>query len=204
MKKPQNGGLLVVIEGIDGAGKTTLRASLARRLRSEGREVVETKEPTDGPIGQRIRRLAREGRGTVTPLEELELFLEDRAHHVQEVVLPALGRGAVVLQDRSYFSTVAYQGGRGLDRALILARSQQVAPEPDLLLVLDLTPETSLSRIARRGATDDFETLAELTRVREVFRSFPEARLVDASRAEDAVFLEAWAYIEDRLSWDRR
>jgi dTMP kinase len=104
-------GLLVVIEGIDGAGKTTLRAGLAAALRSEGHEVVETKEPTDGPLGQEIRRLARVGRDTVTPEAELELFLRDRAQHVAELVLPALARHAVVLQDRSYYSTVAYQGG---------------------------------------------------------------------------------------------
>lgn len=193
-------GLLVVIEGIDGAGKTTLRAGLAAALRADGHEVVETKEPTDGPLGQEIRRIARVGRDTVTPEAELELFLRDRAQHVAELVLPALARHAVVLQDRSYYSTVAYQGGRGLPPEVLLARSRAVAPQPHLLLVLDLPAEVSQARIARRGlAADDFEKLGELARVREVFRGFPEAVCVDATRGEPEVLAEALGHVRGRL-----
>lgn len=194
-------GLLVVLEGIDGAGKTTLRAALGSELRARAHEVVETKEPTDGPIGQQIRTIARLGRDTVTAEEELELFLLDRARHVADVVLPALARGAVVLQDRSYFSTVAYQGGRGLDRDTILARCRAVAPAPHLLLVLDLPETVSAERIrASRGATDDFEGLEALRRVREVFLSFPEAVRIDATNPPAQVRHEALRHILAKLN----
>ncbi len=194
-------GLLVVLEGIDGAGKTTLRAALAAELRARGHEVVETKEPTDGPIGQQIRTIARLGRDTVTAEEELELFLLDRARHVADVVLPALARGAVVLQDRSYFSTVAYQGGRGLDRAAILARCRAVAPAPHLLLVLDLPETVSAERIraGRGGVTDDFEGLEALRQVREVFLSFPEAVRVDATQSPAQVRHDALGHVLARV-----
>lgn len=193
-------GLLVVIEGIDGAGKSTLIRGLAEALRARGGEVVTTKEPTDGPIGQQIRTLARLGRDAVTPEEELELFLLDRARHVADVVLPALARGAVVLQDRSYFSTVAYQGGRGIDRDTILARSRAVAPAPHLLLILDLPAEVSVARVAGRGTADDFEGLEQLRRVREVFRSFPEGVCLDATRAPQELCAQALAVLDGRLS----
>src|SRR6185295_18467812 len=96
---------LIVLEGIDGGGKTTLRQGLAAALRGDGHDVVETKEPTDGPLGRRIREIAagKDGREAVTPEEELRLFHEDRRIHVKDLVLPALERGAVVLQDRSFF-----------------------------------------------------------------------------------------------------
>lgn len=185
-------GVLIVIEGIDGGGKTTLQHGLADWLRSEGREVVTTKEPTDGPIGRRIRAVAAKGRGTLTAEEELALFHEDRRIHVAEVVRPALGRGAVVVQDRSYFSTVAYQGQRGLDRAELLRASTAIAPVPDLLLVVDLPASSALERIlARGGATDDFERLESLEALREVFVGFAGAVILDGAGAPEDVLASA-------------
>ena len=193
-------GLLVVLEGIDGGGKTTLRAALAARVRAAGREVVETKEPTDGPIGQAIRALARTGRAAVTPEDELQLFLDDRAEHVRAVVRPALARGAVVLQDRSYFSTIAYQAERGLDPAMIRARCEAIAPRPDVLFVLDLPVDDALARITRRGAADDFEHRAVLERLRAVFAGFTEATRLDATQPAEALADEAWRSLAPRVS----
>jgi dTMP kinase len=192
-------GLLVVLEGIDGGGKTTLRGALAERVRALGREVVETKEPTDGPIGQAIRALARVGRGTVTPEAELQMFLDDRAEHVRAVVRPALARGAVVLQDRSYFSTIAYQAERGLDPAMIRARCEAIAPRPDVLFVLDLSADDALARITRRGAADDFEQRAVLERLRAVFAGLAEATRLDATQGPDALAEAAWRHLAPRL-----
>jgi len=173
---------------MDGAGKTTLQRGLAEALRAEGRAVLETKEPTEGPLGRRIRAIAAAGRGEVSAEEELALFHEDRRQHVAERVRPALARGEVVIQDRSYFSTIAYQGQRGLDRARIRTESEAIAPRPDLLLILDLPPEEALARIRRgRSAADDFEGLASLTAVREVFLGFTEAVVLDARRPADAL-----------------
>jgi len=192
--------VLIVLEGIDGAGKTTLRDGLAARLERAGHEVVRTKEPTDGPLGKRIREIAKAGRDTVSAEEELALFHEDRKLHVQTLVLPALARGAVVLQDRSYFSTVAYQGERGLDRAKLLEMEQAIAPAPDVLFVLDLPPEASLERVRSRGASDDFETLESLRRVREVFLGFEGKQVIDARRSPAEMLEAAWQVVAPRLS----
>ncbi len=181
-------GRLVAFEGVDGAGKTTQLRRLAEVLRARGREVVTTKEPTDGPIGRRIRETARTGR--LPPAEELALFLQDRRAHVDEVIRPALARGAVVLVDRYFYSTAAYQGARGLDPADILARNEAFAPVPDVVLLLELPPETGVSRVrGRDGAENLFERLEDLRACDRVFRALdrPEIARVDASGGEEDV-----------------
>lgn len=190
-------GRLIVIEGIDGAGKSTLQRGLAEHLRAQGRTVLCTKEPTDGPLGRRIRELARTGRHGVTAEEEADLFHEDRRIHVQEIVRPALARGEVVIQDRSFYSTVAYQGERGLDPEQLWARSLQIAPRPDVLLVVDLPAEVALERIRRsRTGADDFEGLESLRRIRATFLAFPEARVLDGTLPEAALLASAQAVVD--------
>ncbi len=182
-------GLLVVIEGIDGGGKTTLQRGLAQSLRDLGHTVTETKEPTDGPLGQKIRAIAAGDRSAITPLEEFSLFHEDRKTHVQNVVLPALQRGEVVIQDRSYFSTVAYQGERGLDRENLLAQSRAIAPPPDILFVVDLPPEVAIERIRtqRKDGTDAFEKLESLTRIRSIFSALEGAHSLDGCENPEVI-----------------
>ena len=107
-------GSLIVFEGVDGSGKSTQLALLAEAMRSAGREVVETGEPYDCEWGRKIREMARSTQG-VPPEQELEWFLEQRRAHVRDLVGPALAAGRVVLSDRYFLSTVAYQGARGLD-----------------------------------------------------------------------------------------
>jgi dTMP kinase len=194
-------GRLIVIEGIDGAGKSTLQRGLAESLRARGRTVLCTKEPTDGPLGQRIRALARDGRGSVSPEEELALFHEDRRQHVQEVVRPALERGEVVIQDRSFHSTVAYQGERGLDRAELWAKSLEIAPLPDLLLVVDLPAEVALERIRKnRAGADDFEQLDGLRRIRSTFLGFPGALVLDGTLPPETLLDAAEAALRPVIS----
>ncbi len=191
---------MIVIEGIDGAGKTTLMNALATALRARGLEVVVTKEPTEGPYGRKIREIASKSRDRISAEEEFQLFHADRKEHVAQVVRPALARGAVVLQDRSYFSTVAYQGERGLDRARLLEMSEAIAPKPDLLLVVDLPPEIALARIQARGiARDDFEVLDALGRIRSVFLALPDKTVIDATRPPDEAAAQALAHVLDAL-----
>ena len=140
--------VLIVFEGIDGAGKTTQARHLASALARPGREILATKEPTDGPAGRRLRASAAGSRPVCA--EELALFVEDRRQHVAEVLTPALDRGAVVIVDRYYFSTAAYQGARGLDPAAILALHATFAPRPDRLFLLDVEPEVGVARVRRR------------------------------------------------------
>ena len=118
----QNKGILIAIEGIDGTGKSTQLKLLGDYLRRRGCTVVETREPTEGPYGQKIRKLYVD-RGQCTLEEELELFIEDRRQHVREVIAPALAQGHVVLTDRYYFSTAAYQGAAGMDPDEVFARN---------------------------------------------------------------------------------
>lgn len=187
--------VLVVFEGIDGSGKTTLSKASAEAIRASGRRVVWTREPTDGPYGARLRQAAARGE-RFAPREELELFMADRAQHVTDVVRPALDRGDHVVQDRSFYSTAAYQGARGLDRDAILERGRSVAPEPDLLFVLDLPVEDALARVAERGAVRDaFEHERALQDVRAFFQGLRGIVLLDARRSQADLLQEVLARV---------
>lgn len=171
-------GIFIVLEGIDGTGKSTQAARLAAWFRERGRDVVQSREPTDGPWGKKLRESAATGR--LSPQDELEFFLRDRRQHVDEVIAPALAAGKVVILDRYYFSTMAYQGARGFDPAEIRRRNEEFAPVPDLLLILDLDVDTALDRIGARGdSANEFEKRGNLVRCREIFRSLAGENFVE-------------------------
>jgi dTMP kinase len=165
-----NRGRLLAFEGLDGCGKTTQLARLARALRRAGHDVVETAEPTDGASGRRIREMARSG-ASVPAEQELRWFVEDRREHVREVVAPALRAGRLVLSDRYFLSTVAYQGALGLDWRAILADSEAEFPRPDLVLLLEVGVDAALARVRSRGGRREsvFEQRRRLERVAEIF-----------------------------------
>jgi dTMP kinase len=173
-------GTFVVVEGIDGTGKSTLVRELAEALRARGRTVVTSAEPTRGPFGMKLRALASEGREHVTPEQESELFMSDRREHLETLIRPALARGETVILDRYYYSTLAYQGARGVDRNWILERHAQFAPEPDLLVILDLPVEEALRRIThKRGDQPNaYEGAEYLARVREIFQTLRHPNLL--------------------------
>ena len=194
------GGLLIAIEGIDGAGKSTLARGLADLLEQAGAEVVLSKEPTDGPWGTRLRASAATGR--LSPEEEVDLLLRDRRQHVEERVVPALERGEVVILDRYFPSMVAYQGAAGLPVDELL-RLNDFAPRPHLLLLLDLPPETGLARIRARGdVPNHFETAQNLERCRAIFQQLelPDKQVIDASRNEAEVLQAARAAVVAALA----
>jgi dTMP kinase len=178
-------GLFVVFEGVDGAGKSTLVHALAEKLLATGAVVVCSREPTAGPHGQRLREAAKTKR--LPPERELELLIADRRAHLRELIEPALARGAWVLLDRYYFSTVAYQGAAGLDPGYLLKTMEAFARKPDVLIILDLPVADSLARIQARGdARDDFEREDTLRFVRETFLGFaalPYAHVLDARKS---------------------
>lgn len=184
-------GLLIVFEGIDGAGKTTQAHMLKHELERAGLEVVISKEPTDGPWGQRIRKSAATGR---LPLdEELHAFVEDRKEHVRDLIWPALTAGKVVILDRYYYSTMAYQGQRGADVDGIKEAMLEVAPIPDMVVLIDLDPNVSMLRIAesRGDIPNEFEKVESLSTVRTIFNQIAEADgrvwKLDGSLSIDAV-----------------
>ena len=143
-------GWLIAFEGIDGAGKTTQVELLAAALREAGRNVVTTREPTDGTHGTKIRNLSMQGTA-ISLEEELDYFLEDRKEHVRDLIAPALGRGDVVITDRYYLSNVAYQGARGLSPAEILVRNEALFPLPTAAVLLETSAKVGLGRVRARG-----------------------------------------------------
>jgi dTMP kinase len=171
------GGLFVVFEGGEGAGKSTQLGLLAAALRAQGRDVVTTREPGATELGAYIRRLVLD-RTTSTappsPRAEALLYAADRAHHVTTVVRPALGRGAVVLSDRYVDSSLAYQGaGRALPAGEVSWLSDWATGglKPDLVVLLDVAPEVGLGRVSGRGSADrlEAESVAFHERVRYAF-----------------------------------
>jgi dTMP kinase len=191
-----NRGTLIALEGLDGSGKTTALPALVAALRSPAREVIATREPTDGPSGQRIRAMARSGE-LVAPEQELRWFFEDRREHVAQVIAPALAAGRTVVTDRYYLSTVAYQGARGLDWREILARSESEFPIPDLALVFEISPEQGLARVRARGGAAEpaFERADYLARVAAIFAAIERDYVVriDGSGPQEAVRAAALA-----------
>ena len=202
-------GLLIAIEGIDGTGKSTQARRLGEWLTASGREVVLSREPTDGPWGKKLRESAASGRLSAT--DELEYFLNDRRQHVAETIAPALAAGKVVILDRYYFSTMAYQGARGFDPAEIRRRNEEFAPVPDLLVILDLDVDSAHLRIGHRGDTaNEFEQRDNLQRCRDIFLSLqhePFARVIDSNGSPDEVatrILTAIRRVQDKKIKERR
>lgn len=183
-------GHLIVIEGIDGAGKTTQCVRLVEHLQACGLDAKRLREPTDGPFGRRIRQQATTGR--VSALEELDLFIQDRRENVEKNIRPALNAGTVIVMDRYYYSTIAYQGARGLDPADIRRQNELFAPPADLLLYLRIPAELAKSRIeGERGTERDlFEKEDYLRLVQEQFDAMTDPQLlrIDGTLPPDAVF----------------
>ena len=206
-------GRFITLEGIEGAGKTTVCRALEQALQARGQRCIVTREPGGTPLAEQIRSLVLERRGeTVTPTVELLLMFAARAVHLENLVRPALARGDWVLCDRFTDATRAYQGaGRGVDRALIesLATAVHADCEPDRTLLLDLPVELGLSRARERrgaGATDRFEseTTAFFTRVRDGYLALARAapqrfRVLDAARPAAEVGAAACAALDEWL-----
>jgi len=182
-------GLLIVFEGTDGTGKSTQLKLLATSLEEKGINVVSSFEPTNGTYGQKIRALYS-NRKAGSREDELELFLADRKEHVENLITPALAAGKVVLLDRYYLSTIAYQGAAGLDPAEILTKND-FAPEPDLALLFYAPIKTGVSRITegRGDILNDFEKEDYLLKVKKQFEELdlPCIRRVDANRSIEAI-----------------
>ncbi len=182
--KAPSSGFYLVFEGIDGSGKTTQVRLLVDFFVANGFEVVQTREPTDGHWGRLIRENFLRAR-SLEPEEELELFIEDRREHLQQLVLPALRAGKIVIQDRYFFSTLAYQGALGVAPEVILKKHVDFAPLPHRIYFMQLSPEESRRRIEefRHETPDDFERLESLKAADFLFSSlhFPEWYRLDAT-----------------------
>ena len=200
-------GVFITLEGADGCGKSTQAALLETRLAAFGREVVRLREPGGTAISEKVRALLLDpANEEMSPECELLLYEASRAQLTRQVIEPALARGAVVLCDRYYDSTYAYQaGGRGLDETLV--RQSNVLGScgrvPDRTLVLDLDPATAFERATSGGADRmEAEGLAFQERVRAAYLRLANeeparVRVVDASGAEGEVTARLLGSLED-------
>ncbi|MDJ0622555.1 MAG: dTMP kinase [Desulfocapsaceae bacterium] len=196
-------GCLIIFEGIDGTGKSTQLRLLAECFAGFGLPVVTTREPTEGKYGQQIRALYQ-NRHDVTMEEELELFIKDRREHVDRLIKPALEQKKIVLCDRYYLSTIAYQGALGADLGAV-ERMNDFAPTPELALVFQLEPAIAIKRITeKRGdLLNDFEQLCSLNKVSVIFDNmdFPFIQRIDSNQPADRVHADVIKTVNSTLPY---
>lgn len=206
-----NGGRFITFEGGEGSGKSTQVRRLVDRLRVQGLEVVETREPGGSPGAEALRQVLLSGAAKALGAEtEAMLFAAARADHVENLIRPALERGAWVVCDRFYDSTRVYQGVLGnVDPKVINALERVTVGDakPDLTIVLDVPVETGLARTKSRGkAADRFE--AEDSEyhnwLRVAYRKLAENEpercvIIDASPNPDTVAVKIWMVVAERL-----
>jgi len=196
-------GVLIVLEGIDGSGKTTQARKLLESLKAESVDAVYFREPSGSRWGLAIKKKAKRP-NSLTPEEELDLFQKDRRENVAKNLKPALQNNKVVILDRYYFSTIAYQGARGLDPRMIQKNNEEFAVRPDLVFILDIDPEKGLKRIEKNGRKKDrlFEQKEYLAEVRKIFKRFKGNNIshVDAQRSPEEIFRKIKKIVFDYLA----
>ncbi len=163
-------GILIVFEGIDGGGKTSQARQLLEVLQAREFDAVYFREPSESRWGRAIREKAVKN-DSLTPEEELDLFLKDRRENVEQNLKPALEAHKIVVLDRYYFSTMAYQGAKGLEPEKIRETNEGFAVKPDLVFILDVDPAKGLKRTEGRQQRDLlFEREDYLVQVRAIFQ----------------------------------
>jgi dTMP kinase len=199
--------VLVTFEGIEAAGKSTLIAALASRLRSAGNGVLVTREPGGTPLGDSLRALFADPAYRIDAVAELMMLCASRAQLVADVIQPALRDGTIVLCDRFFDATVAYQGfGRGLDVEMLLevclVATRRVAP--DLTFLIDIPVEVSAARVRARGVPDRMERENQQfhERVRAGYlmlaKRFNRIHVLDGTQTTEAIADAVLAVIEAR------
>ena len=203
-------GMFIALEGIDGAGKSTQAKMLAKWFENKGYEVVLTKEPTDTAFGKLIRRLVLTGGkegiidgARISKEAEALLFAADRAEHVKKLIEPSLKAGKVVISDRYFYSSLAYQWARGLDLEWLI-NLNAFAPRADLVILLDLPVKESIKRINGRSIRSEFDKIVELQKkVRENYlklaEKFEEIRIINALAPVEDIHNDIVALVEHEL-----
>ena len=196
---------------MDGSGKTTQMHRLAERLRSQGRTVTETVEPGGPPISQKIRRILLDSANQeLSPTTEILLYFASRAQNVDQWILPALGRGEIVLSDRFTDSSLVYQGvGRGLGILTVndLERIACRGLKPDLTILVDVDAEASLARARSRNQAEphcetrmDDQAIEFHLKVHQAYHALAAAepervKLVDGRAGMDEIEREVWSIV---------
>jgi len=191
-------GLFISFEGIDGVGKSTQADLLETWLQAQGKTVVRTLEPGGTEVGIEIRKILLHHRGDLAPRAEAALFAADRAHHVASKIRPALDRGDIVITDRYFDSSVAYQGaGRELSQTEVKDLSLWAVGGllPDLTVLLDLPADVARNRRNGSGTEPDrleSEKIEFFERARQAYLELAEAEperflVIDASASVDVM-----------------
>ena len=194
-------GAFIVFEGADGAGKSSLCKRVAEWLTAKGRDVVLTAEPTHEGIGAFIRS---GNAGGISQRTEALLFVADRNDHTEKI-MRMVEEGKVVLSDRYFASTVAYQSARldgdASDRDWLIDINRQFIDRPDATILLDIDPEVGMSRVGDRGEEiSKFERMDFQKQVRENYLRLAKEfgfNIVDASRSRDEVYMDTIAILEE-------
>lgn len=192
-------GLFIVFEGIDGSGKDTHIKLLSEELRQQGHSVLETAEPSGNEVGALLRRYQRKSGKRLPAETEALLYTADRYEHIRNIVEPALKKGQIVLSNRYFYSTLAYQGAMGIDLDWI-REMNRFAPKPDAAILLDILPEFSLRRLRRQKTV--FEQLENLRKVRDIYVRLVkggELVRVDADRPKRVVQADLLALVQELL-----
>jgi dTMP kinase len=200
-------GIFITLEGGEGAGKSTAAARLAEVMRKEGHEVVLTREPGGTPGAEAIRGLLLSTEIGLDALAQTMLHFAARADHVDVVIRPALARGAVVICDRFYDSTMAYQAyGMGVDVAVIASMIRMINLRPDVTFMLEVPESVSKTRLAARGAASDrYEEMGRdvMARIAHGFRAIATSEpgrcaIIDGTRPVKTVVDEMRKVIRER------
>jgi dTMP kinase len=202
-------GMLIVVEGIDGAGKSTLAHHLATKLESDGHQILLTKEPGGCMLGKQLRTILQTQPIPITPIAEYLLFAADRAQHIEEVIKPALARGTIIISDRMADSSLAYQGyGRGIDRDYIRTINAWAMQniEPDIVFYLKINPQQAAKRLAQRPSITVFEKEHQsfverlITGFETIFQHRRNVITIDGTLSPDAITTIAYKEIN---AWQR-
>lgn len=193
-------GIFIVIDGMDGSGKSEMVKSLQSYIQSKNKkyDILTTREPTDGTYGKEIRKLlAKEKEPKFNAKYLLELFIKDRKEHVNEVIIPFLKNKSagkdlnVIICDRYYYSTIAFQETQGLDINILINKNKEF-PKPNIAFIMDINPEIALERIKQRQK-EKFERLDFMKELRGKFLELSKflddnIKIVDASKEKSEVF----------------
>jgi len=200
-KNKLKNGVLIAIEGIDGAGKTTQTKFLQKTLIAEGYDAISFKEPTDGKWGMKIKDIAMNGRENVTPEDELNYFILDRKEDVANNINPTLKDKKIVIMDRYYYSNMAYQGALGVDVGYIQKENETQFPIPNIVIILDVAPKIGISRIKnlRKEKPNKFEGETYLADVRKIFHEMDQdnIQIIDGTRSIEEVEKQMLNIIHD-------
>jgi len=199
--------VFIVLDGMDGSGKSGMVRLLHKYL-SENKEyrILMTREPTNGEYGKEIRSmLAREKDPTINSEKLLGLFIKDREEHLKNTIIPFLNKSDmvnIVLCDRYYYSTIAFQSTQGLDMKMLVEVNKKFL-KPDIAFIMDVKPDIALKRIKNREK-EKFEQLEFMNRLRKKFLELPgflkeNIKIIDASKSPDGVFEDIKKEIEKIL-----